>query len=343
VPGSRSAGTAVLAAAVLLGAGGMAGFLLRPSAAPAELQTAADLTSAPVGNEELTDERTVKISLKRSAAAPLLAGLTGRVTSTACRVGEPLESGRVVARIDATPLIALATSMPLYRDLVEGAQGDDVKALQRELARLGYPVAASGTFDTRTTAAVKKLKKKSGMDSPDGTVVAGQFLWLPAPSVVPDSCELVPGAFTAPGQLFAKVPAALTAIVVSAMPEGATPGPRLMRVFGVTGPLGAGGTVTDPGFLAKVAATREYGQATATDKDAELTAVVTLKDPLRTLKVPPGAVFGVEGDTGCVQSEATAYPVKIVGSRLGATLVTPVGEAPSRVALGTSITLKACG
>ena len=343
MPGSRSVGTAVLAAAVLLGAGGMAGFLLRPSAAPAELQTAADLTSAPVGHEELTDERTVKISLKRSAAAPLLAGLAGRVTSTACRAGEPLESGRVVARIDATPLIALATSTPLFRDLAEGAKGDDVKALQRELARLGYPVTASGTFDARTTAAVKKLKKKSGMDSPDGTVVAGQFLWLPAPSVVPDSCELVPGAFTAPGQSFAKVPAALTAIVVSAMPAGVTPGPRLMRVFGVSGPLGDDGTATDPGFLAKVAVTREYRQAAESDKDAELTAVVTLKDPVRTLKVPPGAVFGVEGDSGCVQSEAKAYPVKIVGSRLGATLVTPREEAPSRVALGASITLKSCG
>jgi hypothetical protein len=54
-------------------------------------------------------------------------------------------------------------------------------------------------------------------------------------------------------------------------------------------------------------------------------------------------LFGVDGDGGCVQSGAKAYPVKIVGSRLGATLVTPKGDAPADVNLGSSITLSSCG
>lgn len=336
-------GTAVLAGVTLLSTGGATGFLLRPATTPETLQSATEVTSAPVGREELVDERTVKISLQKSSAPPLVVGFGGRVTATSCKAGKALRSGQAVARINNTPLIALATSTPLYRNLTRGDKGDDVKALQRELIRLKHMVNGSGTFDRRTAAAVKKLQQAAGVDRPDGTIDAGKILWLPASSVVPDSCELVQGAYVSSGQTYAKAPARLTSIVVDSMPRSAVAGERVIELMGVTGPLNEDGTATNAQFLGKVAGTQEYRLVEASDKEPELTAVITLKDPLQTLKVPPGALFGVNGDNGCIQSGAKAYAVKIVGSRLGATLVATTDDAPTDVNLGSSITLDSCG
>ena len=338
----RSVATAVLAGVTLLSTGGATGFLMRPTDAPQQLRAATELTSAPVGREDLTDERTVKINLKRSSAPSLVVGFGGRVTATFCRPGEALWSGQAVARIDNVPLIALATSMPLYRDLSEGAKGEDVTALQRELARLGRAVDVNGSFDRRTVAAVKEVQKAAGIARPDGAVAFGKILWLSAPSVVPESCDLVQGATVSSGQSCAKAPAPLVSIVVESIPQNAVAGERVIRIMGVTGPLTRDGAATDPEFLAKVAATRDYRILDASGKDPDLTAVIALKDRIQTFKVPPGALFDVNEDSGCIQSGARAYPVTIVGSKLGATLVALSGEVPDRVNLGSSITLNSC-
>ncbi|GAA3747128.1 hypothetical protein GCM10022225_33640 [Plantactinospora mayteni] len=351
---SRTLGTALLAGLTLLGTGGATGFLLRPASAPQSLRTATEVTSAPVGREELVDERTVKVSLTKSPAPPLVVGFAGRVTSTSCRPGTPLRSGRAVARIDNTPLIALATSVPLYRDLDRGDRGGDVRALQRELARLGHRVNTDGRYDRGTAEAVRKLQKAAGVSRPDGRITATEILWLPAASVSPDSCELVQGGYVSSGQTYAKVAPRLTAVVVESMPSGAVAGKRVIELMGVIGPLDTDGTATDPKFLAKVAGTQEYRLAQRADEEPELTAVLALADALPTLKVPPGALFGVDGDTGCVQSGDRAHAVTIVGSKLGATLVAPAGDRPTgdlpadgdlpaQVNLGSSITLDSCG
>ncbi|WP_239153339.1 peptidoglycan-binding domain-containing protein [Virgisporangium aliadipatigenens] len=317
--------------------------LLRPAPAPAELRASADATAAPVGHEEFADERTVKVAFRRAAAPPLTVAVTGRVTETGCAVGKAIESGKVVARVDGKPVLALATSVPLYRDLRLADVGTDVRALQQELRRLGYRPERSGTYGASTVQAVKALQKAAGVKDPDGALVASQVLWLPAPSVLPDTCELVLGAYLAgPAQVFAKVAATLTAIVVEAMPPGAVAGERTIRMAGVTGPLGADGTATDPELLAKVSASAEYRAALTTEKPLDVTAVVSLKERLKTVKVPPGALFAVDGDKGCVQSGAATYPVRIVSSRLGAALVVPVGEPFDSVNLGASITAASC-
>jgi peptidoglycan hydrolase-like protein with peptidoglycan-binding domain len=339
---SRSLGAAALAAVTLLSTGGATGFLLRAPGAPQALRGAAEATSAPVGREQHSDERTVKISLTRSTAPPLTVGFGGRVTATDCRPGAALRSGRAVARIDDTPLIALATSRPLYRDLTRGDKGADVRALQRELNRLGHDVTVDGTYRRSTSDAVKKLQKAAGVGKPDGNLAYGKILWLPAPSVVPESCELVLGADVSAGAPAAKAPAPLTAIAVDGMPPNLVAGKRILNAFGVPGPVNPDGMVTDPAVLRKVSATAEYRLVQASGKDPDLTAKVTLRDPLDTVKLPPGALFAVDGDAGCVESGTTTYPVRIVGSRLGASLVTMTGPAPTTVDLGSAITATEC-
>ena len=338
--------TAALAAVTLAGAGAVGGYLVRPADVPDRLRAAPEATTAPVGQEELTDERTVKVSLVTSAAVPLVSGVTGRVTQTWCRAGAPLRSGQVVARVNDTPLIALATSMPLYRDLASGDRGPDVLALQHELTRLGYRVRADGKFGAATRSAMKRLQKASGIGKPAGTVKYGAILWLPAAAVTPDSCKFNRGASVSAGATVATAPARLSSVVVKSLPTTLVPGPRVIRLMGVTGPLNGDGTGTEAGFLAKVARTRDYQVLQSSDKN-ELSATIALKDGLQTLKVPPGGLFDVDGDSGCLQSESRTYRVRIVGSRLGAALVVPApgtpDPAPTAVNLGSSITSGSCG
>ncbi len=336
----RYAPTAVLAGLTLLGTGGATGFLLRPAPAPEQLRGAAEVRSAPVGQEQLTDDRTVKISLTRSTPPPLVVGLAGRVTSTSCRPGRALTSGQAVARIGDTPLIALATAVPLHRDLARGDKGDDVRALQRELRRLGRDVGVTGRYDKRTAAAVKAVQKAAGVAKPDGKLTTARILWLSAAQVTPTSCDLVQGGYASAGQAFGKAPARLTAVSAESMPAGLVPGDREIRVLGVAGPLGDGGTATDPAFLDKITMTPGYRLLEASGKDAELTATVALRTPIATAKVPPGALYGVDGAAGCVESGTATYPVTIVGSRLGATLVT--GNVPAQVDLGADIAAEEC-
>ncbi|MEU7904886.1 peptidoglycan-binding domain-containing protein [Actinoplanes sp. NPDC049118] len=341
--GGRTLGTALLAGLTLLGAGGATAVMLHPAAAPAGLRTATEVTSAPTGREDLTDERTVKVSLTQLPTPPLVVGIGGRVTRISCKAGRPLRSGQTVARIDDTPVIALATRTPLYRDLGYGDKGDDVRALQRELRRLGHDeVEATGRYDRRTRAAVRAIQKKAKVDDPEGTITVGEILWLPAPSVVPNACELTLGAYVSAGQTFAKVPPRLTAVVVNSLPSGIVPGERGIEVLGESGPLNSQGAATDPGFLSRVAAGQEYRLLLASGEKPDLSGIIRLRKAVPTVKVPPGSVFALDGDRGCVQSGDTGHPVTVVGSRLGATLVTMKGAVPPEVAVGPAITLESC-
>ncbi len=61
-------------------------------------------------------------------------------------------------------------------------------------------------------------------------------------------------------------------------------------------------------------------------KKAGLDATVALKEPLQVLRVPAGAVFGIDGSSGCIVPKSrntsnTPAKVTIVGSELGVSLV----------------------
>lgn len=79
--------------------------------------------------------------------------------------------------------MALATATPMYRDLATGDKGDDVLALNNELARLGLPASAkSTTYTWNTSQGVKQLMSAAGNTS-DGSLPLTDVLWIPAASV----------------------------------------------------------------------------------------------------------------------------------------------------------------
>jgi peptidoglycan hydrolase-like protein with peptidoglycan-binding domain len=67
------------------------------------------------------------------------------------------------------PAPTMAATMQQEGILMQGAQGPDVAAMQRQLAALGYtgadgkPLAATGNFDANTTNAVKAFEKDAGI------------------------------------------------------------------------------------------------------------------------------------------------------------------------------------
>lgn len=336
-------GSAIALGGVTIAALGVAaGLVLAPPRAPAELAAASAEQTVATSTQQFDDKRTVPVTLHVSESTILRTAATGVVTEVTLGAAGELTSGTAPFDVNSEPVIALHTGVPIYRDLTAGDRGIDVTALQSELVRLGYTVDVNGRFGPRTTAAVKALQKREGMSKPSGSVALAQIVWLPAATVTPETWTATLGsAIDETGEL-GTVPAALTAVSVASPPAGLVPGERVLELLGQTTKLDANNASTDPAFLAAVMASAEYRSIRQSDTPDEATASIALTTPLTTIRVPPAAVFAVDGAQACIQVDGTAVPVTIVGSGLGASLVTLEGEPPTEVDLGSAITASAC-
>lgn len=328
---------------VLVAGGAAAALALSTERVPADLTAARVARSSALTRQAFDDQRNVQASFVVSPARTLTGRTTGTVTATRCRPGRPLRSGTVLLRVDDRPVAALHTNIPLYRDLERGARGNDVKALQRALSRQGYSLAVDGRFGTSTRRAVRALQQRTGMPSPSGTVRLSDYVWLPTASLTPVTCDVQIGDTVAPGAGLATFGGGLAAVTLKSWPTELAPGKRTLSVFGVQGPLSSDHRALNPTFLAKVAATPDF-QAYQLAKSTEPTAAtIQLAHSVNTWKVPPSAVFGIDGKHACLASGPHTYPVTVVGADLGASLVTGHGEPPKRVDLGSAITAHECG
>jgi len=334
----------LLSAVLLLAAGGTAGFLLRPVDPPAELASATDIGSAPVLYEPFDDARSVEVELMTSPALDLVFGGSGRVTASACADGATLSSGEEAARVNDRPVIALATSMPLYRDLHRGMHGGDVRALQKELGRLDHPVAVDGVYGWQTYQAVRELQLDAGAGIPSGSVELADVVWMPSSKVTLEECKAVPGSAASAGGSFAGVPGTLEGARLSSVPDLRVPGKRQLTVAGVTGPIDEEGLAEDPDFLRELADT-PAARAAVAGAGEPLTGSVALAEHMDASRVPPGALFGVSGDTGCLRSGSSLYAVRILGSGVGSSVVVPEEDGaglPDSVDLGSALARESC-
>jgi peptidoglycan hydrolase-like protein with peptidoglycan-binding domain len=333
----------LLAAAVLVGTGAAAALLVRSEPVPAVLRGAPEPTSAATGTQSFDDPRTAQATLLISGSVPLSGHVSGTVTATACTPGRAVVSGSMIVSVDDQPVIALRTSLPLYRDLGRGDAGHDVSALQAELGRLGYDTNTDGHYTGRTARAVTKFFRARGHSRPDGQVRLAQLAWLPDRTVTPGTCPLIVGTAVSSGTALATVPGRLRAVRLTALPDGLVSGDRTLTLFAVNGPLGPGGTATDRRFLSAVEATPEFRARQAAASSDPLQVDLALTHPLATVKVPPAAVFALHGTKGCLQSGDRVIPVTVIGSALGASLVTLSGAVPETVNLGRAATATTCG
>ena len=278
-----------------------------PDRAPALLGSAKEITSAPAGVQEYTGATQVTMIPTVSQTRELVGNASGTVTEDMSSQG--LTSGKTAMKVNGVSVVALATATPMYRDLATGDKGDDVLALNNELARLGLPASAkSTTYTWITSQGVKQLMSAAGNTS-DGSLPLTDVLWIPAASV-------------RVGEWAGTV--------------GAT----------VAGTLKAGTTeVDDAEFCARVAATQEFQSLTSDMLATGLEASVQLVNPVQALRVPAASVIGVNGSKGCIVSGGKTIKVSIVGSELGASLVEPQGAdaaAITSVEIGSGLTGESC-
>lgn len=325
-----------------------------PDRAPGLLGVAGEVSSAPVGVQEYAGSQQVTLVPTVSSARDLVGNASGTVTANWSEGG--LESGKAAYKVNDRVVVALNTATPLYRDLNTGDKGDDVLALNNELNRLGYnSVPDSDTYWWATSDGVRRLMEDRGNTS-DGSLRIADVLWIPASSVRIGSWSALEGSGVTAGAAVGQVPGMLTKLTVK---NGqASDRDRTVNVFGQTGTLPAGAVeITDAQLLGKVAASDDYRSMDEATLKAGLSASLVLGEPVEVLRVPAGAVFGVDGVQGCIavpkdnsKDDAAALDVvkvSIVGSELGASLVRTGEDGPdvssiARVAIGSRIANESC-
>jgi peptidoglycan hydrolase-like protein with peptidoglycan-binding domain len=112
-----------------------------------------------------------------AAGAPL-------VTGVPVKVGGTVLEGQVVAEVSGRPVLVIAGSVPVYRDLRPGSSGKDVAQLQAALARLGFSgMESDGMYGPGTKAAVAAWYQQVGFVASTTTTDGGAQLSLAASAV----------------------------------------------------------------------------------------------------------------------------------------------------------------
>ena len=160
-------GVALLAAAFLAGRLTVAGAVAE--VAPASTHTEVDVVEADIG-------RSITLTAVASRPTSVVAvnARPGTVTSisdaTEFAVGDELYS------VDAQAVRVVAGSMPFYRDLGEGTEGQDVRQLQEALRHLGHlRTNADGKFGAGTASAVEAWQRAQKVNR-TGVVARGTIL-----------------------------------------------------------------------------------------------------------------------------------------------------------------------
>ena len=364
-PTRRAASGALIASVVVLASlavGLTCGFLLVQPSAPASLGAERPLKSLAVTQTSFDDPQDASVTVVPGPTRTLTSAVGGRLTSFSCAVGSRMTSGTSAFSIDGTPILLLATGVPLWRDIRIGDHGDDITALQTELTRLGFGANADGKWGARSQNAYESLLRKRGMRlDPSGGVSAERIAWLPSETAAVSNCAASVGDTVEPTQAVARFPAGLASATVavgstgsagsagSAGSTGSTgsaksqTGDRVIVVDDARIPLPADGRLTDQDALDTIANSFGYRQAMSgtdggpDDQQPSIAFQTVLTTPLRVAVVPPSAVYGLEGNRGCVRQRGNSVPVSIVGSQLGETLIRS-DHALSRVELNPRVT-----
>lgn len=327
--GALTVATAGIAGVALLATGVAAGAMVLGEGVPSSVAAPDRPRVAPVAVETYDGLRRATATPQVAEPTTLTLGAAGRVRSSLCVPGATIASGTSLLLLDDRPVLALTTAAPLWRDLDVGARGQDVADLQAELARLGHAVTVDGVYGPGTRAAVRALLAGIGVARPSGALVASDVVWLPVPEVTVTGCPAAVGEAFEGGEV-ATVGGGLTAVEIG----GRDPVEGLVARFeGVSAPVKADRTVTDPAFLAAVEASPalDFAQEEGT---GTLEIELALAEPVQVAVVPPSAVFGLTGPAGCVATgDGAVLPVRVVASALGQTLVQVDGPVPDRVLL----------
>jgi hypothetical protein len=172
-----AAATAVVGSGVFDGGGGGGG----------SGDNASATSLATVATRTLSETRQVNGALGYAGSYTVLGQAHGTVTWLP-NVGQVIENGQVLYRVDEAPVVLLYGSTPAYRALAEGASvadvtGADVAQLNHDLVALGYVNSADvdrawDEFNWATKAGVEKLQDHLAL-AQTGKLSLGDVVFLP--------------------------------------------------------------------------------------------------------------------------------------------------------------------
>ncbi|GAA1689447.1 peptidoglycan-binding protein [Glycomyces endophyticus] len=181
--GRGRTGKAVAGAAIALAAAGAVaaalGVDLRSFFAQPEAEATEETPStAEITVQTLTETVTVDGDLGYGDTLDMACLLNGTFTGLPA-AGDVVERGGVLYAVDDTPVVLLYGSLPAYRSLATGAEGDDVEQLEQNLAELGYDgFTVDDEYTDATADAVEQWQDDLGMEE-TGRVDLGRVVFAP--------------------------------------------------------------------------------------------------------------------------------------------------------------------
>lgn len=301
--------------------GGVLAVLFIPAPVPASLVSGQALETVRPSATEFTDPQEARVALSFDSLSAVRSPRAGRLTALSCVPGQEILAGSSPFTVDGAPVVVLATSVPLWREIAVGEDGADVASLESELVRLGGAVEADGAWSWHDALAFDALLGGAGVvTTDDGTVPLSAIAWLPSSTSVVAECPVALGTDVGPGTVVAQFAARVSRASV-VVPEGAVEGERALAVGNDLVPIGPDGAVTDLAALALLADSPEFAEVDRSTTPPTMSATLVLATPRSVTVVPPSAVYAVSGDLGCITGPAGPTPVTIIASQLGRTLV----------------------
>jgi multidrug efflux pump subunit AcrA (membrane-fusion protein) len=228
--------------------------------------------------------------------------------------GDKVDCGDAFYRVDDEPVLLLCGTVPAYRDLDVGDQGNDVRQLNRNLNELGYDADAGidpgdSDFSWKTKEALKKLQDDKGSDA-TGALGIDDAVFLPTPArIAKVTAEL--GGSAQPGAVVAQATSDTLEVQVDldASQQGAVKEGDRAQIT-LPGNKSAAGKVDRLGRVAQVPAGQNTDAGAATipayislDKPKQASGLdkapvqvdITTKGVKNALSVPVTALVGKSG------------------------------------------------
>lgn len=289
----------------------------------------------PVAVEDFEDLAALEAVLEQADPTRLASPTGGVITRLDCEAGAEWHSGEVAFEVEGRTVTALATEVPLWRDLSVGDVGSDVSALNTELGRLGFDIVTDDVFDESAVAAVATLigPPESGTSadfSPE------RVIWIPHEHTLLGSCQLSIGESVQPTQTIATSEPTVSSLTLT-YPEDVLPGLREVSINDATTTVnvesGGENAIGDASIAAAASALLKDTNAPGPE-GAPLTVTVSsrLVSPLQVVAVAPSSVSRQDGET-CIHTPSGALAATVVESSLGVSYVMldPGVKAPSHV------------
>jgi hypothetical protein len=285
----------------------------------------------------------------------MFVGGSGTITEVHVTTGTVVTEGSMLVSIDGGAVFAMASAMPLYRDLKLGDEGADVTALEGFLATFGLVKTDGRTrLDRDLAQAIKDFNAFTGHRNLGAVFARSTVVWIGTPdaaataspigSVFVDVGDLLAGP-TALYEASPTIIGAHGAFETAERPEMA--GERIADLDvtpTVTVELSAGSFAIDAQGLARLAQVGQAPDFGGLDRTTtELTASTRLAEPVEFRVLPVAAVVTSRTGSNCVYSpDGAPTRIEITGSEPGLVLVATESDLPPLV-LAPPLGVVGCG